>query len=208
MARQSFETEWLANDENLTLRSLRTMDAVHRAQYKFQCQPDLRRSGRHRLQRSTPSAPTTIRCSCSTSSATSNGARCDPGNVHSADAWKKALEPVVARYREHDLRPRPALAWAAAVGCMCLDDEGKVQIDGSHGVLDIGRGVSAGVMIGRHLGLHAHRREMLAGTLVGRRWPSSESGTMLAFGPFHGFIRGKSDQLRWIKVSRHRKLQR
>jgi hypothetical protein len=48
-------------------------------------------------------------------------------------------------------------------------------------------------MIGRHLGLHAHRREMLAGTLVGRRWPSSEPGRILAFAPFHGFNWGKSD---------------
>jgi Transposase DDE domain group 1 len=27
-----------------------------------------------------------------------------PGNVHSADGWKLALETVVARYRERDLR--------------------------------------------------------------------------------------------------------
>ena len=27
-----------------------------------------------------------------------------PGNVHSADGWRKVLEPVVARYRERDLR--------------------------------------------------------------------------------------------------------
>ena len=27
-----------------------------------------------------------------------------PGNVHSADGWKNVLEPVVARYRERDLR--------------------------------------------------------------------------------------------------------
>ena len=27
-----------------------------------------------------------------------------PGNVHSADGWKDVLEPVVARYRERDLR--------------------------------------------------------------------------------------------------------
>ena len=27
-----------------------------------------------------------------------------PGNVHSADGWRKVLEPVVARYKERDLR--------------------------------------------------------------------------------------------------------
>ena len=27
-----------------------------------------------------------------------------PGNVHSADGWRAVLEPVVARYRERDLR--------------------------------------------------------------------------------------------------------
>jgi hypothetical protein len=27
-----------------------------------------------------------------------------PGNVHSADGWKDVLEPLVARYRERDLR--------------------------------------------------------------------------------------------------------
>ncbi len=27
-----------------------------------------------------------------------------PGNVHSADGWRPTLEPVVARYRDRDLR--------------------------------------------------------------------------------------------------------
>ena len=51
----------------------------------------------------TSAAPATTRCSCSTSSATWSAAL-RPGNVHSADGWRDVLEPVIARYRERDLR--------------------------------------------------------------------------------------------------------
>ena len=40
---------------------------------------------------------------CSTSSAIWNGAPCVPATF-SADGWRKVLEPVVARYKERDLR--------------------------------------------------------------------------------------------------------
>ena len=43
-------------------------------------------------------APTTIRCSCSTSLATSNAAPCVLATF-SADCWDGVLNPVVARYR-------------------------------------------------------------------------------------------------------------
>ena len=52
----------------------------------------------------TSAAPATTRCSCSTSSAISSGARCGPGNVHSADGWRARAGAGVARYRERDLR--------------------------------------------------------------------------------------------------------
>jgi hypothetical protein len=38
-------------------------------------------------------------CSCSTSSAIWNAARCVPGNVHSADGWEGVIKPVVERYQ-------------------------------------------------------------------------------------------------------------
>ena len=49
-----------------------------------------------------------------------------PGNVHSADGWRKVLEPVVARYKERDLRrvfPGDA-AFASPDIYKFLEDEG------------------------------------------------------------------------------------
>ena len=49
-----------------------------------------------------------------------------PGNVHSADGWRKVLEPVVARYRERDLRRyfRGDAAFASPDIYGFLEDEG------------------------------------------------------------------------------------
>ena len=44
-------------------------------------------------------APATIRCSCSTSSAISNAARCVPATCTAPTAGEDVLEPVIARYR-------------------------------------------------------------------------------------------------------------
>ena len=49
-----------------------------------------------------------------------------PGNVHSADGWRKVLEPVVARYKERDLRRyfRGDAAFASPDIYKFLEDEG------------------------------------------------------------------------------------
>ena len=49
-----------------------------------------------------------------------------PGNVHSADGWRKVLEPVVARYKERDLRRyfRGDAAFASPDIYEFLEDEG------------------------------------------------------------------------------------
>jgi len=49
-----------------------------------------------------------------------------PGNVHSADGWRDVLEPVVARYRERDLRRyfRGDAAFASPDIYEFLEDEG------------------------------------------------------------------------------------
>ena len=49
-----------------------------------------------------------------------------PGNVHSADGWRKVLEPVVARYKERDLRRyfRGDAAFASPDINKFLEDEG------------------------------------------------------------------------------------
>ena len=59
------------------LRSWPPLAAVHRARHGFECQSDLWRSGRHRLQRPLRLHLLPPRCSCSISSAASNGVRCD-----------------------------------------------------------------------------------------------------------------------------------
>jgi hypothetical protein len=85
------------------LRSWPPLAAVHRARHGFECQPDAWRSGRHRYNGH-------FACTCYHPLFVFNQfgdlERCAlrPGNVHSAEGWRGLLEPVVARYRERDLR--------------------------------------------------------------------------------------------------------
>jgi hypothetical protein len=83
-----FETEWLASEENLaalTGLSGQWIDAVH---------------GR----RSPRSIVLDMDSSVSPTHGDLERSALRPGNVHSADGWKDVLEPVVARYRERDVR--------------------------------------------------------------------------------------------------------
>jgi hypothetical protein len=50
-------------------------------------------------------APATTRCSCFNQFGDRERCALRPGNVHSADGWKDALDAVVARYRDKVSRP-------------------------------------------------------------------------------------------------------
>ncbi len=109
-----FETEWLASEENLaalTGLSGQWIDSVHdqRSPRSIVLDMDSSVSPTHREQEGT-AYNGHFACTCYHTLFVFNQIgdleRCAlrPGNVHSADGWKDVLEPVVARYRERDVR--------------------------------------------------------------------------------------------------------
>src|SRR5713101_4673337 len=109
-----FETEWLASDENLaalTDLSGQWIDHVHghHSPRSIVLDMDSSVSPTHGDQEGT-AYNGHFACTCYHPLCVFNQfgylERCAlrPGNVHSADGWKDVLEPVVARYRERDLR--------------------------------------------------------------------------------------------------------
>ena len=109
-----FETEWLANDENfaaLADLSGRWIDRVHsrRPPKGIVLDMDSSVSPTYGDQEGT-AYNGHFACTCYHPLFVFNQfgdlERCAlrPGNVHSADGWRSTLEPVVARYRDRDLR--------------------------------------------------------------------------------------------------------
>jgi hypothetical protein len=109
-----FETEWLANDENLAALvdlSGQWIDCVHgrRSLRSIVLDMDSSVSPTHGDQEGT-AYNGHFACTCYHPLFVFNQfgdlERCAlrAGNVHSADGWRGVLEPVVARYRERDLR--------------------------------------------------------------------------------------------------------
>ena len=109
-----FETEWLVSDENLaalTGLSGQWIDSVHRRRSPSSIVLDMdsRVSPTHGEQEGT-AYNGHFACTCYHPLFVFNQfgdlerSALRPGNVHSADGWKNVLEPVVARYRERDLR--------------------------------------------------------------------------------------------------------
>jgi hypothetical protein len=109
-----FETEWLASDENLaalTGLSGQWIDFVHghRSPRTIVLDMDSSVSPTHGDQEGT-AYNGHFACTCYHPLFVFNQfgdlelSALRPGNVHSADGWKDVLEPVVARYRERDLR--------------------------------------------------------------------------------------------------------
>jgi hypothetical protein len=109
-----FETEWLASDENLAARvdlPGQWIDRVHscRSPRTIVLDMDSSVSPTHGDQEGT-AYNGHFACTCYHPLFVFNQfgdlERCAlrAGNVHSADGWKDVLEPVVARYRERDLR--------------------------------------------------------------------------------------------------------
>ena len=108
-----FETEWLANDANLaalTGFSGQWIDCVHgrRSLRSIVLDMDASVSPTHGEQEGT-AYNGHFACTCYHPLFVFNQfdlERCAlrPGDVHSADGWKDVLEPVVARYRDSDVR--------------------------------------------------------------------------------------------------------
>jgi hypothetical protein len=109
-----FETEWLANDENFTVLadlSGQWIDRVHsrRPLNGIVLDMDSSVSPTYGDQEGT-AYNGHFACTCYHPLFVFNQfgdlERCAlrPGNVHSADGWRPTLEPVVARYRDRDLR--------------------------------------------------------------------------------------------------------
>jgi Transposase DDE domain group 1 len=109
-----FETDWLASDEHLaalTGLSGQSIDCVHgrRSPRSIVLDMDSSVSPTHGDQEGT-AYNGHFACTCCHPLFVFNQfgdlERCAlrPGNVHSADGWKDVLEPLVARYRERDLR--------------------------------------------------------------------------------------------------------
>jgi len=109
-----FETEWLASDENraaLAGLSGQWIDCVHgrRSLRSIVLDMDSSVSPTHGDQEGT-AYNGHFACTCYHPLFVFNQfgdlERCAlrPGNLHSADGWKNVLEPVVARYRERNLR--------------------------------------------------------------------------------------------------------
>jgi Transposase DDE domain group 1 len=109
-----FETEWLASDKNLaalTDLSGQWIDHVHghRSPRSIVLDMDSSVSPTHGDQEGT-AYNGHFACTCYHPLFVFNQfgdlerSALRPGNVHSADGWKNVLEPVVARYRERDLR--------------------------------------------------------------------------------------------------------
>jgi hypothetical protein len=108
------ETEWLANDENFTVLadlSGRWIDRVHsrRPPNGIVLDMDSSVSPTYGDQEGT-AYNGHLACTCYHPLFVSNQfgdlerSTLRPGNVHSADGWRPTLEPVVARYRDRDLR--------------------------------------------------------------------------------------------------------
>ncbi len=117
-----FETQWLdGDDEPLgARRSVRPMDrprawppsaARHRARHGFERQPDPWRAGEAASGTATSTAPATTRCSCSTSSAIWNAARCVPATSTAPTAgrtcWSRSWPAIGARSRASTSAPTP-----------------------------------------------------------------------------------------------------
>jgi len=109
-----FETEWLVSDENLaalTGLSGQWIDSVHgrRSPRSIVLDMDSSVSPTHGEQEGT-AYNGHFACTCYHPLFVFNQfgdlerSALRPGNVHSADGWRAVLEPVVARYRERDLR--------------------------------------------------------------------------------------------------------
>jgi hypothetical protein len=109
-----FETEWLANDENFTVLadlSGRWIDRVHsrRPPNGIVLDMDSSVSPTYGDQEGT-AYNGHFACTCYHPLFVFNQfgdlerSTLRPGNVHSADGWRPTLEPVVARYRDRDLR--------------------------------------------------------------------------------------------------------
>jgi hypothetical protein len=109
-----FETEWLASDENLSAfigLSGQWIDCVHchRPLRSIVLDMDSSVSPTHGEQEGT-AYNGHFACTCYHPLFVFNQfgdlerSALRPGNVHSADGWKDVLEPVVARYRERDIR--------------------------------------------------------------------------------------------------------
>jgi len=107
-----FETDWLASDKNLaalTDLSGQWIDHVHghRSPRSIVLDMDSSVSPTHGDQEGT-AYNGHFACTCYHPLFVFNQLgdveRSALGNVHSADGWKNVLEPVVARYREPDLR--------------------------------------------------------------------------------------------------------
>ena len=109
-----FETEWLVSDENsaaLTSLSGQWIDSVHgrRSPRSIVLDMDSSVSPTHGEQEGT-AYNGHFACTCYHPVFVFNQfgdlerSALRPGNVHSADGWRAVPEPVVARYRERDLR--------------------------------------------------------------------------------------------------------
>ena len=109
-----FETEWLANDENFTVLadlSGRWIDRVHsrRPLNGIVLDMDSSVSPTYGDQEGT-AYNGHFACTCYHPLFVFNQfgdlerSTLRPGNIHSADGWRSTLEPVVARYRDRDLR--------------------------------------------------------------------------------------------------------
>ena len=108
-----FETEWLANDANLAALTGffgQWIHCVHgrRSLRSIVLDMDASVSPTHGEQEGT-AYNGHFACTCYHPLFLFNQfdlERCAlrPGNVHSADGWKDVLEPVVARYRDSDVR--------------------------------------------------------------------------------------------------------
>ena len=109
-----FETEWLANDENFTVLadlSGQWIDRVHSRHPPKGIVLDIDSSVSPTYGDQEGTAYNGhFTCTCYHPLFVFNQfgdlERCAlrPGNVHSADGWRPTLEPVVARYRDRDLR--------------------------------------------------------------------------------------------------------
>jgi len=131
-----FETEWLASDANLaalTGLSGQWIDRAHgrRSLRSIVLDMDSSVSPTHGEQEGT-AYNGHFACTCYHPLFVFNQSgdleRCAlrPGNVHSADGWRDVLEPVVARYRERDLRRyfRADAAFASPEVYAFLEGEG------------------------------------------------------------------------------------